>query len=212
MNKPTQEELSRFVDNNVIYCVSTLVDDLFEKEMISYDDIENLYCYEEICNEQGKYVQFYSNDELESEKERVQDMLDTLDDDIACAEGNIEDLEYDLDMLKADISENGDGPTKAQAEQIEDLEGKLDEAHCHITSLQDFYANLEAYQDRLEDIEEEPQEIYEWWIVDSWFAKKLAAKGQAILTCDYFTAWGRTCTGQSIHLDYVIEEIYKELQ
>jgi DNA repair ATPase RecN len=212
MNKPTQEELSRFVDNHVIYCVSSLVDDLFEKDMLSYDDIENLYCYEEICNEQGKYGQFYSNDELESEKERVQDALDEITDLIESAEEEIEDLEYDLDMLKADISENGDGPTKAQAEQLEDLEGKIDHLHGYITSLQDDYANLEAYQDRLEDIEEEYQEIYEWWIVDKWFARKLATKGQPILDCDYFTAWGRTCTGQSIHLDYVIEEIYKELQ
>ena len=57
-----------------------------------------------------------------------------------------------------------------------------------------------------------PQEIFEWWLVTSWFAEKLKKHGEPILTNDYGTWWGRTCTGQAIYLDGVIEMIYDHLQ
>lgn len=59
---------------------------------------------------------------------------------------------------------------------------------------------------------EEYQEIYEYWIVSEWLAEKLENEGEAIIRSDYGTWWGRTCTGQAIMLDCVIEKIYIELQ
>ena len=53
----------------------------------------------------------------------------------------------------------------------------------------------------------EPQEIYEWWIVDSWLLGKLKEHGEHILCTEYGSWWGRTCTGQAIFLDEVISEI-----
>jgi hypothetical protein len=58
---------------------------------------------------------------------------------------------------------------------------------------------------------EEYKEIFEWWIVSDWMANKLEEKGESILKNDYGTWWGRSCTGQSIILDYVIERIYDDL-
>jgi hypothetical protein len=55
------------------------------------------------------------------------------------------------------------------------------------------------------------QEIYEWWVVSSWLAKKLQGQGEPILENDYGVWWGRTTTGQAILLDEVIERIYDEL-
>jgi len=55
-----------------------------------------------------------------------------------------------------------------------------------------------------------PQEIYEWWQADEWLLDKLEAKGEPVLRSDYGNWWGRTCMGQAIYLDYVVEEIYKE--
>ena len=59
--------------------------------------------------------------------------------------------------------------------------------------------------------EQEPQEIYEWWLVDDWMSEKLSGLGEPVLVTDFGTWWGRTCTGQAISLDYVIEVIYKSL-
>jgi hypothetical protein len=56
---------------------------------------------------------------------------------------------------------------------------------------------------------EDPQDIYEWWIVDRWLLDKLEAHGQPVLRTAHGDWWGRTATGQSITLDSVIEDIYQ---
>ena len=58
---------------------------------------------------------------------------------------------------------------------------------------------------------QEPQEIYEWWLISDWLEIKLKLHGQPVLSNEYGRWWGRTCTGQSIVLDRVIEDIYDEL-
>lgn len=60
--------------------------------------------------------------------------------------------------------------------------------------------------------DEEPQEIFEWWIVTEWLYEKLKAKGEPVLEwgCNYY--WGRTCTGQAILLDGVITDICADLE
>ncbi len=58
--------------------------------------------------------------------------------------------------------------------------------------------------------ESEPQEVYEWWMVSEWFAKKLETHGEPILDWGNHYYWGRTCTGQAILLDHVISEICRE--
>ena len=59
--------------------------------------------------------------------------------------------------------------------------------------------------------DEDPQDIYEWWIVDRWLLDKLEAHGQPTLRTEYSDWWGRTATGQAIALDCVIEEIYQSI-
>lgn len=41
--KPTEQQLDDFVRNHVIYCQSSLVQELFEREVFSLDDILNFY-------------------------------------------------------------------------------------------------------------------------------------------------------------------------
>lgn len=60
---------------------------------------------------------------------------------------------------------------------------------------------------RAEGFEPAPQEIYEWWLVSDWLADKLSQFEQPVLVTNYGTWWGRTCTGQAIKLDYVIQKI-----
>lgn len=52
----------------------------------------------------------------------------------------------------------------------------------------------------------EPHEIYEWWLVTPYMARALKQFGQPVLWTDYGIWWGRTCTGQAIHLDHVITQ------
>jgi len=54
--------------------------------------------------------------------------------------------------------------------------------------------------------------IYEWWTVSSWLERHLEQQHEPILRNDYGVWWGRTCTGQAIYLDSVIEQIYKDTQ
>jgi hypothetical protein len=58
----------------------------------------------------------------------------------------------------------------------------------------------------------QPAEIYEWWLVSDWMFKKLEEKGEAVLKTDWGDWWGRTCTGQAIYIDGVVEEIYSDVQ
>jgi hypothetical protein len=62
------------------------------------------------------------------------------------------------------------------------------------------------------NIEPEVSEVFEHWIVDSWFAGKLAERGHPIAH-DFLgmTIWGRPTTGQSISMDGVVLEIAAEM-
>ncbi|MFN8458611.1 MAG: hypothetical protein U0401_28820 [Anaerolineae bacterium] len=69
------------------------------------------------------------------------------------------------------------------------------------------YDSLEAMQDAGED----QQEIYEWWFVTKCLYQDLKEAGEPVIDSDYGHLWGRTCTGQAIFLDSVIESIYDNL-
>lgn len=85
----------------------------------------------------------------------------------------------------------------------------------HMVNL--FYTDSELIEMGYSDVEDarddgaEIKEIFEWWVVSDWLAGRLEAHGEPLLINDYGTWWGRTCTGQAILLDFVIEQIYDEL-
>lgn len=54
------------------------------------------------------------------------------------------------------------------------------------------------------------KEIMEWYLVSDWLLYKLKSKNEAFIDNDYGEYWGRCCTGQSIYLDFVIQEIAYE--
>jgi len=69
------------------------------------------------------------------------------------------------------------------------------------------FDSLEAMQETGDD----RQEIYEWWFVSKWLFEQLRKAGEPVIDSDYGYLWGRTCTGQAIFLDSVIESIYDRL-
>ena len=64
----------------------------------------------------------------------------------------------------------------------------------------------------IEELEQEPQEIYEWWIVTSYLCDKLRENGEPVLEWGNNCYWGRCCTGQAILLDSVISEICSDME
>lgn len=61
------------------------------------------------------------------------------------------------------------------------------------------------------DTDDYKSEVFEHWIVTDWLANKLEARGHVTGEIMGLTIWGRPTTGQSISMDHVIQEIYKEL-
>lgn len=77
----------------------------------------------------------------------------------------------------------------------------------------DINSNCDDWQDLCEheniDLHSDDYtEALEHWIVSDWLAHKLEEWGQ-LVTLDFLglTIWGRTCSGQAIYLDHVIQEI-----
>lgn len=61
-----------------------------------------------------------------------------------------------------------------------------------------------------EECEDNMQEIYEWWLVSEWLYNMLKKESQPVLNIFGCYYWGRTCTGQAIYMDYLIEKIYNK--
>ena len=59
-------------------------------------------------------------------------------------------------------------------------------------------------------IEEHTDDIFEHWIVTPWLKDKLREKGQLVEDIHGVDVWARCGTGQAIHLDHYICEIYRE--
>lgn len=121
-------------------------------------------------------------------------------------------------------------------DRIDELEAKKDDA---VDGLNDYTDNLDMdamemfYDDCLEaiddlfdnaieelendkqDLETEqdyPDEALEHWLVSDWLADKLESYGQMV-TKDFLglTIWGRSTSGQAISMDYVIQQIAKDM-
>lgn len=130
-----QKAVESFVSSEVYVCQSMLVEELLNKSIFSFDDIQNLY--------------------------RV----------------------FDGKLLRPNT--------------------------CYSCKLS--FTSLDSETGECQDCFEEnqaAQDIFEWWIVSNWLANKLKGQGEPILENDFGTWWGRTCTGQAIYMDEVINDIY----
>lgn len=61
-------------------------------------------------------------------------------------------------------------------------------------------------------IEQEPAEIFEWWLVSEYLYKELKKRGLPVLTDGQCYWWGRCTTGQAILLDWIITEICADME
>ena len=51
------------------------------------------------------------------------------------------------------------------------------------------------------------RDIFEWWVVSGYLLERLERLSEPILRNEFGEWWGRTCTGQMIALDPVIDQI-----
>jgi hypothetical protein len=65
---------------------------------------------------------------------------------------------------------------------------------------------LDSLREKVADMAE-PEEVYEWWLVSRQLARSLVQVGECVLYNDYGCWWGRTCTGQAILMDGVMQRV-----
>lgn len=109
-------------------------------------------------------------------------------------EQRISELEDERDTIELNTEDEEDEETYKY--ELERIERELDQ--------------LEDEKDSLIYEQEEPQEVCEWWRVDSWLCEKLEEKGEVVIP--HMNLWGRGTTGQAILLDDVISRICEDLE
>jgi hypothetical protein len=176
MTKPTDEQLTRFVQQNVHLCLSAMVATLANGNgLIGHGD--GATDLASLC-EQAAELTAPTEDYSEAARENGW---------TESPEGWWwrEPRQDELEDGAADFYFLGSGPYMKATD--------ADDA-CNIDG-------CDPYQ----------REIYEHWAVNEWLAEKLEAKGERV-DRDFagLCVWGRTCTGQAISMDGVIEAIWIE--
>ena len=162
--------IQEFIGREVIYCVSSLIDELRKKEgCIEEEVLYELY--------KGPIDFGAAKYELELEQDYVFKHY--------CAEDN----RYYFGVRNKDAV------------------WKIDPIHNDEETA--IYEWFEVYGSFLEDYR---SEIFEHYIVTDWLANKLEALGETVVRDFYgLTIYCRPCTGQAIHCDWVVQEVYNEL-
>ncbi len=64
-----------------------------------------------------------------------------------------------------------------------------------------------------EGIDFERREVFEHWAVSSWFADELRERGETVVDAQDWNVqiWARTTTGQAISMDWIVQDIAKEV-
>lgn len=72
--------------------------------------------------------------------------------------------------------------------------------------------NCKKEYESQDDLNYDPQEIFEWWLVSDFLFQKLQAKGEPVIEWADLKIWGRCTTGQAILLDGVISKICRDME
>jgi uncharacterized UPF0160 family protein len=220
-----EERCQRLVNNEVHYCLSSLAEECFTKGIFEYEDIENAFYYRLDLSDGEQYVSYdelpdliveYSNrkDDLEFEIEDHKSNIATAEEEMQEWIDKLESLKEGRDACMEN-TEAWDEFVRDIAEadrEIAEYENIIAEYESEMAGPIADLANVEDDLYLMEHAEEEPQEIFEWWIVSDWMANHLSSKGCPILRSDYITLWGRTTTGQAIYMDGVIQQIVRGLE
>ena len=104
----------------------------------------------------------------------------------------------EIEELKEDIEELEDKQceTSISEEEYDFLEGQINRIYDKISEL--------------ENEQDEPNEVFSWYLVSGWLCDKLKDRGEVVI--EHENLWGRGCCGQAISLDWVIGDICKDIE
>lgn len=203
-----QRACSAFVQRNVIYCASTLIYELREvaENLDDYDTYLTLTGGRPDYEEAARYFIMQDADlgqleEIVEQYEYWDDVKDRVGYDAyveTCEEGELEPDDFE-DWLKGqdDCHEHKDSFTTAVRKDVWRIVEENQDAFewvCSEYSLDPDYI-----------------EVYEHYIVDRYFGARLHERGEIVEEYLGLLLWGRTCTGQSISMDGVIENMVRDL-
>ncbi len=188
-----QEIKGKLVDREVFANVNQMTEYILnkgyedDKAPFSWDDVENLYTKPERADEILKELKKLT----ECEGDTAEELFDNISD-------RLEQIEQDYESGKREKFQETFSAPKSLVHTFPYR--VFEERKIKVESLIEEYNNLE----------DEPQEIYEWWLVSSYLCEKLKAKGQPVI--EEQNIWGRCTTGQAILLDYVIGKIAQDME
>lgn len=211
-----QEQARNLVEREIYCCVSSLMSGVMQIAYnIPYKEFTNAFG----TNQDELMDLFQRPDYEEAARAFIMDDAD-LDQLKEIAENN----GYWEDVLSAskvpEVSEDEDGCFRlpdstelfddeydAECEAIESVLPEIRKQVWAIVNTGDAYQKIcNDY-----DLEYDYCEVYEHWVVSSWLAKRLHERDEVVEDFAGLTIWGRCCSGQSICMDSVIQNIAEEL-
>lgn len=214
----TQELARRLVQQNVICCVSTLVEGLLKVS----GELDYKLFTDAFDIDPDELSALYQKPNYETTaRDFIFDDADRTDlESVANDNGYWEDIVEEFVPEVKEVTEEGeddsttyylytgctnpfDDEDEAREAAIESVMPTIREAVWKIAT--DYEAICIAH-----GLDYEYTEALEYWVVSSWLAWKLAEKGEAIAEVCGLTVWGRCTSGQSISIDGIIESIALE--
>ena len=133
----------------------------------------------------------------------------------ACQTALVETL-LKTEQLCYDQIQNLYKPVETSGKTYKQLQEELEDNGVDWYESFEDYANDEDeykfYLGNLLEETNEPQEVYEWWLVSDWLADKLIEVGEPVIKNEFNCSWwGRGCSGQRINLDPTLWDIWKTL-
>lgn len=192
-----QEKCRRLVAREVYHCASALIHELAQDEKYMDELLEICAHYPEVATpDQYRYI--VDLDERGEYRATV----------------------YEIDEDGDDVERwTVTGEMLAEGGELEGI--AKDDPEAIVNEILEIHFPERSYADRVLDETDDPEtepsddpvEALEHWIISDWLARWLEDKGEMI-TFDFMglTIWGRTCSGQAIYCDGVIEEIVKDLE
>jgi hypothetical protein len=210
-----QDLAARLVQREVFQCVSSLVSGLAQiASEVNYRnfndafgiDQDDLYSLCQRPNYEEAARQFIMDDADLDDLESIADEVGYWSDVLEEAAPGVHEVDHDYWCYTGCLDTFSD-EDDAQEAAIESALPLIREKVWAITTTQDEFQKI--VQDH--NLDYDYDEVYEHWAVTSWLKKKLAERGEVVGDLAGFDIWGRCCTGQSMTLDSVIQDIAWEL-
>ena len=208
-----QRACGLWVERNIGQCVSSLMDDvgrnLEECSRIfdfDYDEALGWFQREDYESVVDSFIDDADLDDLET----IADMVGYWSDVIADVPTAIvvEDEPNDETWVIESLDIRGEDEDDVNQEAL----GRcIDQIRTKVKAL---ITNDSEYAEigRHFNLDPDYNEVYEHWTLpERWTANDLEAEGEVVFEFGGMTIWGRTTSGQSISIDYVIRNICKNL-